>query len=111
MRAKVTNNSRANQGVYTDDGLVHLEPGQTLTLVIADDYVGRVKKLPFLDVVPAGTKAAENKADPDALPRNVPTLRSIAKAEEIDLGEAKSANDIIAAIEAARAAKADAAAE
>jgi hypothetical protein len=51
MKAKITNNSKANQGVWTVDGLEFIEPGQTRTLTIATDYVDRVRKLPFLKVV------------------------------------------------------------
>lgn len=40
----------------------------------------------------------------DALPRNVPKLRAIAKAEAVDLGDAATADDIIALISAARVA-------
>lgn len=38
----------------------------------------------------------------DGLPRNVPKLRAIAKAENIDLGEATTADEIVALITAAR---------
>lgn len=48
MKTKVTNTSKANQGVWTEDGLVHLAPGETRALVIAEDYVDRAKALPFL---------------------------------------------------------------
>ena len=39
----------------------------------------------------------------DGLPRNVPKLRSIAKAEGVELGEATTADEIVALIVAARA--------
>jgi hypothetical protein len=47
---KITNNSKANQGVWTKDGLVHLDPGQTRDLDLAEGYLERIKALPFLTV-------------------------------------------------------------
>jgi len=58
MKATITNTSKANQGVYTDDGLKFIEPGQTVELTIAKDYVERVKSLPFLTI-------EGNKSDPE----------------------------------------------
>lgn len=61
---------------------------------------------PVKDEVAEAAKAAGVLADDsDALPRNVPKLKAIARAEEIDLGTATTADDIIAAIVAARSAK------
>lgn len=54
MKAEITNNSRANQGVWSEDGLVHIEPGKTKTVVIAYDFVESTSRLPFLDIVPVG---------------------------------------------------------
>lgn len=95
--AKVKNISDGPRGAYADGTLVFADPGE---MIEADDYAKEW-------FAPARGKAAAADADDDALPRNVPTLRSIAKAEAIDLGHAKSADDIIAAIDAARAAKAE----
>lgn len=110
MRAKITNTSRANQGVYTDEGLVHLEAGETRTLTIAPDYVGRVKALPFLTVdaeAPAkDPKAPKQAVEPGALPSNVMQLKALAKEESIDLGAATKGADIKAVILAARERKA-----
>ena len=50
MKAEITNTSKANQGVYTDEGLQFNEPGQTRTHVIRRDYVERVMSLPFLSI-------------------------------------------------------------
>ncbi len=44
----ITNNSRANQGVWTDGGLVFVEPGQTLDLAIKEGHEERTRRLPFL---------------------------------------------------------------
>jgi hypothetical protein len=49
MKAAIKNTSRALQGVHTTEGLAFIEPGSTRTLDVADDYVERVKKLPFLE--------------------------------------------------------------
>lgn len=105
MKAKITNTSRALQGVWTDEGLEFIEPGATRTLTIAADHVDRTKRSKLLKVDGA-SNAASGDNDPDALPRNVPKLRGIAKAEEIDLGDAAKADDIIAKIEEGRKAKA-----
>lgn len=96
--AKVKNISNGPRGAYHKGVLVMANPGETIE---ADDYAKEWFK--------AGGKADDDDADEGdegALPRNVPKLRAIAKAEEIDLGEAATADDIIAAIDAARAAKA-----
>lgn len=48
MKMDITNTSRAPQGVHSVDGLVFIEPNATRTVDVADDYVDRVKALPFL---------------------------------------------------------------
>lgn len=51
MKMKITNTSKANQGVWAADGaLVQIEPGQTREVDVADDYFDRVKALAFLKV-------------------------------------------------------------
>lgn len=58
MKAAVTNNSKALQGVWSDAGLVFVEPGKTVVMVIAAEYVDRARSLPFLDIgEPAGDLA------------------------------------------------------
>lgn len=47
MKATITNNSRAMQGVHSVAGLVFIEPGASKPVDVADDYVDRVKALPF----------------------------------------------------------------
>lgn len=61
----VTNNSRANQGIWTDGGLVFLDPGQTRELTIAEDHLERTKRLPFLAFADAATEADEGPATTD----------------------------------------------
>lgn len=107
---KITNTSRANQGVHTTEGLVFIEPGQTLDLDVRPDYRDRVSKLPFLTVEGAALdhdgdgKAGGSVDELDQM--KVADLRLLAETETIDLGEATKKADIIAAIRAARAAKA-----
>lgn len=61
---------------------------------------------PVKDEVAEAAEAAGVLADPaDSLPRNVMQLRAIAKAEEIDLGDVTTADDIVAVIVAHRAGK------
>ncbi len=60
MRATIINNSKANQGVYSVDGLVFIEPGRQRTLTIADDHVVATKRLPFLSI----EEKLEKVADP-----------------------------------------------
>lgn len=74
MRASITNTSKADQGVWTDEGLAFIKPGQTRTLTIAGDYVDRAKALPFLTI-----------GDPVETPAGVPSLTD---AEEIELIDA-----------------------
>lgn len=108
MKATITNTSTANQGVWTTDGLRTIEPGQSRELTIAEDYVERVRSLPFLtiendpldhdgDGKPGGSvdKLDQMKA---------PELRALAAAEGVDLTDITKKADVIAAIRAKRAA-------
>jgi len=54
MKATITNTSRAAQGVWSDKGLVLIEPGQSVALTIAEYYVERALSLPFLTIVGEG---------------------------------------------------------
>lgn len=59
---------------------------------------------PVKDEVADGARAAGAlDEESEALPRNVPKLKGIAKAENIDLGDAATADEIVAVITAARA--------
>jgi hypothetical protein len=62
MKASITNNSRALQGVHSVAGLVFIEPKATLSIDVADDYVERVKALPFLTVDDALDHDGDGKA-------------------------------------------------
>ena len=50
MKATIKNTSRAPQGVHTVEGLKFIEPGATVPVDVADDYVPRLKKLPFFEI-------------------------------------------------------------
>lgn len=111
MKAKITNTSKALQGVHTVDGLRFIEPGKSETLDVADDYVARVNKLPFLDAewhgkAPAKTVTLtdEVKSAADVLAmfgdKSIPFMSARAEAAKL-LGDAMPAKkpDIIAALE------------
>lgn len=52
MYAKITNTSRATQGVHTTGGVSFIAPGASRNLTIAAHYVERVQALSFLTVEP-----------------------------------------------------------
>jgi len=89
MYAKVTNTSRANQGVWTVDGLKFVEPGKTLSLTIAPDYVERAKSLPFLKIEPTdgASVPASNPLDHDGDGKagGAANTEPLTDAEEIEL--------------------------
>lgn len=108
MRATITNNAKSNQGVWTDEGLVHIEPGRTLTVTIADGHAERTQRLPFLTVVEVdaldhdadGEKGGSEVRKPPALSgKSKPALIDIAKVEGVTLEDDMTAADIRAAIE------------
>lgn len=116
MRAKITNTSKANQGVWTDSGLETIEPGKTRTLTIAKDYVERAKSLPFLTVQEVSPlDRDEDGHDGGSLAHEPPALTGktkaqlleIAAAEEVEIEDGATNADIVSAIELAREAKAD----
>lgn len=107
---QVTNNSKALQGVHSVEGLVFIEAGATKEIEIAPDYLERAKSLPFLTIKgsdPLDHDGDEKKgaAHPpagqgyDAM--TVPQLKELAAAREIDLGDAKKRDDIVATLELA----------
>lgn len=67
MLLKVTNNSKANQGIWTTEGLQFVAPGKSEDLDIADDYLDRAKSLPFFKVSEAGEVKAEAMGIEDAI--------------------------------------------
>lgn len=97
MKAKITNNSKANQGIWTDDGLQTVEPGGTRTLTIADDYVARAKSLPFLKVVGVGSDALDHDGDGKA--GGVVDASPLTAAEEAELIDAMTDDELHAFIE------------
>ncbi len=84
MHAKITNTSRAPQGVWTADGLRFIQPGEALPLTVAADYIERVNALPFLTV--AGDVSQGSTPPP------VPTVLS--DAEEIELNDAMTDDEL-----------------
>ena len=106
MKANVTNNSQANQGVYTDEGLEFLDPGETRSHVIAKDYVERAKSLPFLTV-----EDEDGASEPGPLDQSVELLTEyLAGVEDADEVQklidaetaGKSRKGALAALEARR---------
>lgn len=62
---KITNISRASQGVHSTTGLVFIEPGETKDIEVAEDHVKRVKASAFLslDGMPKADAGADQSAD------------------------------------------------
>lgn len=58
MRATITNNSTAPQGIRTPLGVKSVKPGQTRTLDIEEGYEDRLLSLPFLKVDVKGEASA-----------------------------------------------------
>lgn len=69
---KISNNSKANQGVWTDDGLVHIAPGATVDVALAKDHVERTRRLPFLAF--GDDKAEASASEPGPLDGSVDDL-------------------------------------
>lgn len=67
MKAKVTNNSKAIQGVWTEDGIVHIEPGHSRTLTIKEGHEEATCRLAFLHVAPVGESQSEAVSEPAGL--------------------------------------------
>jgi cell division protein FtsB len=62
---KITNISRASQGVHSTRGLVFIEPGETKDIEVAEDHVKRVKASAFLSLhgMPKSDAGADQSAD------------------------------------------------
>lgn len=93
MKATITNTSRAAQGVHSVDGLVFIDAGKSRDVDVADDYVERVKALPFFDAKwrdaaaekPASAVSAKPKAKAPAKAKSQPARtarKAPAKASE-----------------------------
>lgn len=64
---KVTNNSKAPQGLRTATGVIFLLPGQTRDVELSEDGHKQASRLGFLKVSGAAPKAAEPEGDKEAL--------------------------------------------
>lgn len=110
MNFNITNNSKAIQGVWTDDGLIHVEAGKTAeNVAVSGVYLDRAQSLPFLDVVDVldhdgdGEAGGSNPAEPVSLSgKNKAELLAIAEAEGVEIEEGSTNADIGSAIELAR---------
>ncbi|TWB61687.1 hypothetical protein FBZ98_1011032 [Rhizobium sp. ERR 922] len=58
---KVTNTSKAPQGVWAKSGTVYIAPGETKDVDLSDDGLKRAKALPFLEVEEAKPAKAADK--------------------------------------------------
>lgn len=107
---KVTNNSKAPQGLRTATGVIFLLPGQTRDVELSEDGHKQASRLGFLKVSGAAPKAAEPEGDKEALiaklkalgveagkNSSVKTLQEkLAEAEAKAQAQAQAKEDIIA---------------
>lgn len=94
MRAKVTNTSKADQGVYGVSGLLYIAAGTARKLTIADNYVDRARSLPFLIVRELGDDATFDEgelASPDARAENDPLASTSSSALAAAMARAEEA--------------------
>jgi len=114
MKTSVRNTAPGIRGLNTVQGYRDLAPGEFVESVeLTDDEHKNAESTGYF-VFGKGAKTAETAAPPgtvtppaaEPLPANVPKLKKIARDEGIDVGDAKSAAELTAAIEAGRAAKA-----
>lgn len=107
----VTNNSKAEQGIWTDDGLAFVGPGETKKIAIREDYLDRAKSLPFLTVKDGGPLDHDDDGEPGGsvaheppalTGKNKAELLEIAEAEGVEIEDGAKNADIIAAIELKR---------
>lgn len=101
--AKFTNTTSGPKGVYATTGLVYVGAGQTSDdLEVSEGELKSAKSTGWFTI----EGEAADDGDKGLAGLKVDDLKALALAEEIDLGDAKSKADIIAAIELAREAKA-----
>ncbi len=107
-RTNVKNISNGPRGFRTTSGFVSLEAGQVLEdAEFEEAELNSAKGTGFFEFSKA--KGEKVEVDPnDLTKKTVAELQELAKAETIDLGEATKKDDIVSAIETARAAKAQA---
>lgn len=84
MKMKITNTSRALQGVHSVSGLVHIEAGATEEVDVAKDYVARVKALPFFTVDGSLDHDGDGSKG-GAKPNEAPSERDILKTRATEL--------------------------
>lgn len=102
---KFTNYTAGPKGVHTVNGLVYVGAGQTSEdLEVSDGEAKAAKATGWF----SRPKIEDDEDDEDKPlgELTVAKLRALAEAEKIDLGDAAKKDDIVAAIELAREAKA-----
>ena len=105
----LTNTDKGPRGVNTADGAyVEIAPGQSLAVDITGSEKKALETAGYFgfgkSAAAAAVKAQEQGGDAP-LPRNVTQLKKIARDEGIEIGDAKTADALQAAIVAGRKAK------
>lgn len=106
----VRNTAPGPRGINTVDGYRELAPNETATVELDDAEFKSASKTGYFHLdsaAKADAKADEAAASGEGLPSNMPKLKSIAKAEGVDLTGKTTVADIQKAILDARAAKVD----
>lgn len=86
----ITNNSKAEQGVWSVGGLVTIAPGATRPVEVREDYLERVMALPFLSVV----AASPLDHDRDGKPGGVADPSPLTADEEAELIDAMTDDEL-----------------
>ncbi|CAN7169595.1 hypothetical protein [Brevundimonas sp. LjRoot202] len=102
---KFTNRTAGPKGVHTKKGLVYIEAGKSADLDVSEAEAAAAKATGWF----SKPKVEDDDDGPKELgDMTVNELKALAEAETIDLGDATKKADIVAAIELAREAKAEA---
>lgn len=104
---KFTNHTAGPKGVHTKNGLVYVEAGKSADLDVTDAEAKAAKATGWFSK-PKVEDDDDDDQDKPLADLTVARLRALAEAETIDLGDATKKDDIVAAIELAREAKAGA---
>lgn len=104
---KLTNYTSGPKGVHAENGLVYIDPGKSLDVEISEGELAAAKKTGWFSK-PKHEDDDDDDGDKALGDLTVAKLRALAEAEQIDLGDATKKDDIVAAIELAREAKASA---
>lgn len=108
-KTSVRNITVGIRGLNTVDGYRDLAPGELVESVELDEAERKSADstgyFEFGAKAKAAPAAASGATAPAALPRNAPKLKKLARDEGIDVGEAKTVDALVAAIETGRAAK------